>query len=149
MFLRDRSGIDADDHHATLHEVVLDILTSGGTSSSRWRFPGRTLSIRPSQWMTHCLCTESRRATSAPRRMALRRQIRQQARIIAQLLRRSGEGDPAAIEHIGLARHLQREVEMLLDHDHRDFPGEVDQSLSDLLDHADPYTLCRLIQQQK
>jgi hypothetical protein len=26
LFLRDRSGIDADDHHATLHGVVFDIL---------------------------------------------------------------------------------------------------------------------------
>jgi hypothetical protein len=56
--------------------------------------------------------------------------------------------DPAPIEYIGAVGHLQRQIEMLLDDNHRDFLGEIDQSLCDLFDHPDPHAFGRLVEQR-
>ena len=68
---------------------------------------------------------------------------------MANLRRRSHEGNPSAVEHVGVAGDLQGQIEMLLDDHHRNFLCQHDKAFGDFFDYTDPNALRRLIEQEQ
>ncbi len=59
------------------------------------------------------------------------------------------ERDVAAVHDVGIARDLERQLDMLLDQDHRHLARELLEPVGDLLDHAHPDALGRLVEHQQ
>ena len=81
--------------------------------------------------------------------LSIRCQVVHQPRIAAD--RRGGtfERDMPAVHDIGMARDLERKLDVLLDQDQRHLPRKLFQAPGDLLDHADPDALGRLVEHQE
>ena len=80
--------------------------------------------------------------------IASRREILQEFRIGADILRRSGERNRAPIQYIGVTGNPQRKLKMLLDDNDGDLLCQQDQPLGNFLDDTNPDALCGLVQQQ-
>src|SRR6185369_6771802 len=84
---------------------------------------------------------------SGPRSLAVRpalplgRQVAQESGVV--LDRRGGplEGDPPAVQHVGVVGDGEGELEVLLDEDEPDAARQLIEPAGDLLDHPDPDTL--------
>lgn len=79
----------------------------------------------------------------------LRCELAQTFRITADITCRTPQRDVAEIELIYVVRQVHAGPRALLDDDYRNLLGELNQAVGDLLDHADPDSLGRFVQQQQ